>query len=195
MRKVILALSVSRDGFIEGPNGELDWLDFNAQTFDARDFLSTFDTLFYGRKAYEKIGVPPSVYHGFPEGERWFHYAFCGIRKYVFSRTRKHVAGNGMVVSGNLEAEVGRIRDEDGKNIWFAGGVGIMRSFAERDLIDQYIITVRPVMLHSGKALFEGGTWPANLTLIQKNILKSGAVILKYLPESRLNNQQHGRSF
>ena len=97
-----------------------------------------------------------------------------------------HIERVGAEAVAAIEAEVGRIRDEDGKNIWFAGGVGIMRSFAERDLIDQYLITVRPIMLHSGKALFEGGTWPANLTLIQKNILKSGAVILKYLPESRL---------
>jgi dihydrofolate reductase len=186
MRKIILELSVSRDGFIEGPNGELDWLRFDEGPCSPGSFMSDFDTIFYGRKAYEKFGVLPFIDHGFAEAEREFHYALYGMRKYVFSKTRKHVAGNGMIVSDNLEAEVRRIREEDGKNIWFCGGADIMNTFASLDLIDEYVITVHPVTLHSGTPLFEGREWPPNLSLIAKQNFISGLVVLHYLPESRL---------
>jgi dihydrofolate reductase len=188
MRKIILELSVSRDGFIEGPNGELDWLMFDEGLSNQGSLMSDFDTMFYGRKAYEKLGVLPFIDDGFSETEREFHYALYGMRKYVFSRSRKHVAGNGMVVSDNLEAEVRRIREEDGKKIWFCGGADIMNTFASLDLIDEYLITVHPVTLHAGKPLFERRIWPLNLSLVDKHNLKSGLVILHYLPESRLKN-------
>ena len=189
MRSVIFELSVSLDGFIEGPNGELDWLVYDEDVFDADAFLSAFDTIFYGRKTYEKMGVPEVTVSDLSEAEREFYYMLHGMRKYVFSRTEKHVRGNGMVVSENLEQEVMRIRDEDGKNIWFCGGADILKTFADLDLIDEYVLTVHPVLLSSGKPLFAGNKRPLNLRLTGKRDLKSGIVILHYKPESRLNKR------
>jgi dihydrofolate reductase len=185
MRKVIFESAVSIDGFIEGPNGELDWMVCEEGDGDARPFLSAFDTIFYGRKAYEKFGIAPSCTPELAEAEREFYYAIATMRKYVFSRRKKHVAGNGMVVSENLEAEVIRIRDEEGKNIWLCGGADIFKTFVDLDLIDEYILTVHPVVLNRGKSLFGGIKKPLNLKLVRKYNLRSGVVILHYRPESR----------
>ena len=191
MRKVIFESAVSIDGFIEGPNGEMDWLVFEEEICNASEFLSEFDTIFYGRKAYEKFGIPRFLEPDLPEAEREFYNTIHAMRKYVFSRTEKHVAGNGMVVSENLEAEVIRIREEEGKNIWLCGGADILKTFADLDLIDEYVLTVHPVLLSSGKPLFAGIKKPLNLKLIDKKNLKSGVVILHYRPETRLKNEYH----
>ena len=193
MRKIVFESAMSIDGFIEGPDGDMDWLFPAAQTCDPVAFLSGFDTIFYGRKAYEKFGCPRLVSDELSDGEREFFYAIAAMRKYVFSRTAKHVAGNGMVISKDLEREVRRIRDEAGKNIWFFGGPEILRSFAELDLVDEYILTVHPVLLRSGKPLFPGGEKPLNLKLVRKEKLESGVVILHYRPESRVKMRTYDR--
>jgi dihydrofolate reductase len=197
MRSVIFESSVSLDGFIEGPNGELDWLVYDdSEIFDVQAFLASFDTIFFGRKTYDRMGFPELVDRDLTEAEKEFYYLLHGMRKYVFSRTEKHVRGNGMVVSENIAEEVRRIRDEEGKNIWFFGGADILKTFAELDLIDEYVLTVHPVLLSSGKPLFAGNRKPLNLRLVAKRDLKSGVVILHYKPETRLNGSLYGsRSF
>ena len=196
MRKIIFETAVSVDGFIEGPGGEMDWLVPDEQGCTAMDFLSGFDTIFYGRKAYEKVGMVPLLDQDIPQVEREFYHAIRAMRKYVFSRTARHVAGNAMVISENLEGEVQRIRAEDGKNIWFCGGADILQTFSALDLVDEYILTVHPVLLGSGKPLFAQGKRPLGLRLIDKHKLSSGLVILHYQPESRLNIESYdGRSF
>ena len=196
MRRVIFEASVSLDGFIEGPNSELDWLVSGETPANAATFLSAFDTIFFGRKAYEKLGIIHQSGEDIPGDGREFFYAFHRMRKYVFSKTLKHVAGNGMVISENLETEVKRIRAEEGKDIWLCGGADIMRTFATLDLIDAYFLIVHPVTLHSGTPLFEAHERPSDLSLAGRRNLKSGVVILQYLPESRSKNEyDHGGSF
>jgi dihydrofolate reductase len=196
MRKVIFESAISIDGFIEGPDGDMDWLICGEQNCNASEFITAFDTIFYGRKAYEKFGVLPYIGRDIPEAEREFYYSIGAMRKYVFSRTVKHVAGNGMVISEDLEGEVKRIREEKGKDIWFCGGADILQTFVDLDLVDEYILSVHPVLLRSGKPLFADNKKPLNLKLIDKHKLKSGVVILHYQPESRLNIKSYdGRSF
>ena len=189
MRRIIFEASVSLDGFIEGPSGELDWIgpsDERGSYIEAKKFLSSFDTIFFGRKAYEKIGlIHPDT--NLSESDREFCYMMHGMRKYVFSRTAKHVPGNAMVISRDVKEEVTRIREEDGKNIWFCGGADILKTFSALDLIDEYVLAVQPVLLKSGRPLFPGSKWPLDLTLVDRQNLDSGVVILHYRPESRLN--------
>jgi len=187
MRKVIFESAVSVDGFIEGPNGEFDWWNFYDGYYNALAFLSRFDTIFYGRKAYERFGAADKT-EELPEGQRQFLEAVRYMRKYVFSRAKKHVAGNAMVVSDNIEAEVNRIREEEGRSIWFCGGAEIFRTFADLDLIDEYVLTIHPVVLRSGKPLFDGIKKPLNLELLDKRNLNSGVVKLHYRPQSRIDN-------
>ncbi|HEX8041919.1 MAG TPA: dihydrofolate reductase family protein [Chryseosolibacter sp.] len=187
MRKIIFESAVSVDGFIEGPNGEMDWLVLNRERFDAVAFLSRFDTIFCGRKAYERLEARAAD-EFLPDAQREFHRVISQMRKYVFSRKEKHLPGNGMVVSENLEGEVQRIRDELGKDIWFCGGADILSTFAELDLVDEYVLVVHPVMLKSGKSLFAGTRRPLNLKLLEQRNLESGVISFRYLPESRIGN-------
>lgn len=191
MRKVIFESAVSMDGFIEGPKGELDWLMFEQSGCDAYHLFSRFDTIFYGRRAYERLGISGVVPDDLPGGQRQFLSAASHMRKYVFSRVAKHVPGNGMVITENIEREVKRIREEEGKNIWLFGGADILKTFAELDLVDDYFLRVHPVLLRSGKRLFEGRQKPDDLILINKDHLDSGVVKLHYRPESRINNHYH----
>lgn len=186
MRKIIFGTAISVDGFIEGPNGELDWLVCNEETFNACAFVSQFDTVFFGRKAYERFGVASAGDSQWTDARRQFHLTITQMRKYVFSRTEKHVPGNGMVMSENIEAEVTRIRQEEGKNIWFGGGADILKTFAGLDLIDEYVFTVHPVVLKCGKPLFAGMKRSLNLRLLDKRNLRSGVMTLRYQPESRV---------
>ena len=186
MRKIIFESSVSLDGFVEGPNGELDWLLVDKYGGEVGNFLSAFDTAFFGRKTYEAMGAMWMAERDITITKRDFFNTLYGMRKYVFSRTLKHVDGNGMVITCDLEAEVRRIRDEEGKNIWFRGGPDLLVTFKELDLVDEYLITVHPVQLHSGKALFpDAEMGRQNLVLIGKQTLLSGATMLHYRPLSR----------
>ena len=184
-------MAVSLDGFIEGPNGELDWFESDSYRDEevryANEFLPGFDTIFYGRVAYEKFGVPRPIDPAQTEAEREFNNTVNNTRKYVFSRTLKHVAGNGMVINGNMEAEVKRIREEDGKDIWFCGGADILTAFVELDLVDEYVFVVNPVVLGSGKPLFQNIRSRLDLKLIKTQRLKSGVVVLHYRPEKLIS--------
>lgn len=187
MRKVIFESAVSADGFIEGPNGEFDWRNFHEGYNSALSFLSRFDTIFFGRKAYERFAVADGAEQLSAE-QRKFLEGVRYMRKYVFSRVQKHVPGNGMVVSENIAAEVTRIREEEGKNIWFCGGADILRTFADLDLVDEYILTIHPVVLRAGKPLFDGMSKALNLELTAKRNFNSGVVKLYYRPQSRIHN-------
>src|SRR5687768_15246703 len=102
MRRIVFESSVSLDGFIEGPNGELDWLAFQPRPADVVTFVSVFDTIFYGRKTYETFNSTKPLQRARVWMEKPAHGALYGMRKYVFSRTEKHVEGNAMVVGDNL---------------------------------------------------------------------------------------------
>lgn len=196
MRKIIFDIAVSLDGFIEDKNGGIDSLISEQQAMYSNAFLSRFDTIFYGRVAYERFGFPRQTDKTLPEAERIFNNTLNNIRKFVFSRTLKHVAGNGMVINSNMESEVKRIRDEKGKDIWFCGGANILSTFIDLDLIDEYQIAVQPKTLGAGKPLFNEGQ-RLKLKLVKTQHLKSGVVLLHYKPESRikLKSVRYDRSF
>ncbi len=186
MRRIIAEIALSIDGYIEGPNGQLDWLtpissDFEETGF-RHHFLSSFDTIFYGRIAYQKLGilqsfdkVPPEIFPG-------FNSMVNKMRKYVFSRSMKHVPGNAMVINENILSHVNRIKDEDGKDIWLCGGAGIIKSFSDLHLIDEYMLAVHPVILGCGKPLFGNIVNRLALKLMEKKKLTSGVVFLRYKP-------------
>jgi dihydrofolate reductase len=175
MRKIIAEIAVSLDGYIEGPNGELDWLIFDEDQEYVNEFLSKFEVIFYGRVAYERFGV-------FFTGEHDFRETVCTMRKYVFSSTVKHVPGNGMVINDNIEEAVMQIREEEGKDIWLCGGAGIIQTFISLNLVDEYILAIQPVVLGTGKRLFGNLPLPFKLDLINTEKLASGVVILHYKP-------------
>ncbi|QOI98543.1 MAG: dihydrofolate reductase [Flammeovirgaceae bacterium] len=168
MRKVILGLAVSLDGFIEGKNGEYDWC-FTDQDYGMSDFMSRIDAVFVGRKTYEmSLGMEADT-SGMPKME-----------EYVFSNTLDKVKEGAILVNGDLKTEVEKIKKKDGKDIWLFGGAGLTSSLMNLKLVDEVHLSVHPIILGGGKPLFRDITDRINLKHIDTKTYSTGLVSMKY---------------
>ncbi len=138
MRKVILSVAVSLDGFIEGPHGEYDWCPPPSEK-EMSDFLNGIDVIFMGRKSYEMAETSM-----FPDKE-------C----YVFSNTLKKVKGNNKIIAGDFITAVNVIKQESGKNIWLYGGAKLTTDFINHQLVDEMWLGLVPIVLGAGTSLFQ----------------------------------------
>ena len=165
MRKIILNLAVSLDGFIEGPHGDYGWC-FTDQDYGMSEFLKRVDTIFLGRKSYDVLAQDPGPFSAMP----W----------YVFSTTMTSALPNSTIVSDNLEPEVQRIRRLPGKDIWLFGGAGLTTAFINLDLVDELQLAVHPLLLGAGKPLFQNLSHAIPWTLTNTLSYSSGLVQLFY---------------
>ena len=179
-RKIILDLAVTLDGFIEGPNGEIDWLmgDENTDFADIlNDILKGIDTIFYGRISYEKWGnyTPDNGGDKLAAAYNNLH----SKTKYVFSTSH---AGDGkaIFIHSNIKDEVNKILQQPGENIWLYGGGKLITTFINLGLIDVYRLAVHPVILGDGKPLFEHIRTRVDLTLVETKPAHSGVLLLTY---------------
>jgi dihydrofolate reductase len=169
MRKVILQLAVSLDGFIEGPNGEYDWC-LTDQDYGMADFLQRVDAMFIGRKSYELTQTM---------GEEAMA-PFAHLKYYVFSTTLSSVSPGAVLINGNIETEVKRIKEENGKDIWLFGGAALTDSLLQLGLVDEIQLAVHPLILGGGKPLFRQLDKRVPLTLLHTKSYSSGLVSLTY---------------
>ncbi|ANE52321.1 dihydrofolate reductase family protein [Flavisolibacter tropicus] len=177
MRKIILDLAVTLDGFIEGPNGEVDWCIMD-DDMDFEGFLSSIDTIFYGRVSYDAWGnYQPDVNASETETSIWS--SVHSKKKYVFSSNPTQ-DNNATYITSDLAEKVAQIKHQDGKDIWLYGGAKLITTFIHHGLIDIYRISVHPTVLGGGKPLFEGLKERMNLELVEVNRFKSGVVQLIY---------------
>ncbi|MGV3657418.1 MAG: dihydrofolate reductase family protein [Chitinophagaceae bacterium] len=169
MRKVILGLAVSLDGYIEGPDGEYDWC-FTDQDYGMADFFKRIDALFIGRKSYELMQqVGDEAVPGMPP-----------LKEYVFSKTLTTVKDGVILVNGNVKEAVEKIKSEKGKDIWLFGGASLTAALLQLKLIDEFWLSVHPIILGSGKPLFSHIPDRTYLQLLENKTYDSGLVSLKY---------------
>jgi len=173
MRKVILGLAVSLDGFIEGPNGEYDWC-FTDQDYGLNEFFSRVDSVFIGRKSYEMAQQHASnnngeVVPGMPR-----------MTEYVFSNTLQSVKEDAILVSGDSMAEARRVKELPGKDIWLFGGASLTDALMKEGLVDELWMSVHPILLGSGKPLFRRQDYRTQLTLLDSKTYETGLVSLRY---------------
>ena len=173
MRKLILQLAVSLDGFIEGPNGEYDWC-FTDQDYGMTQFFERIDSVFYGRKSYEL-----TLSMGEPTEESAFP-AFPKLTEYVFSNTLQSVKPGAILLNGDIEAKVRSMKNEAGKDIWLFGGASLTASLMNLGLVDEISLAVHPIILGGGKPLFSQITNGIPLTLMDTRRYSSGLVSLIY---------------
>lgn len=173
MRKVILGLAVSLDGFIEGPKGEYDWCVPDPD-YNINEFFKRFDTIFVGRKTYEMSLEMEGGPAGFPK-----------FKEYVFSTTLDRVKDGATLIKGDTKTEVEKIKKEKGKDIWLFGGAGLAISLLNLGLVDELSLTVYPVLLGGGKPLFNNIKDRINLTLLNTETYSTGAVSLTYSLEQK----------
>lgn len=173
MRKVILGLAISLDGFIEGPNGEYDWC-FNDQDYGLNDFFSRVDTIFIGRKSYEMAQQHAEnnngeVVPGMPR-----------MQEYVFSNTLKQVKEGAVLISGDSIEEIRSIKERSGKDIWLFGGASLTDALLKEGLVDELWLSVHPIILGAGKPLFRPQDNRTPLTLLDSKTYNTGLVSLWY---------------
>jgi dihydrofolate reductase len=180
MKKIILNLAVTLDGFIEGPNGEIDWCIMD-DDMDFGGFISSIDTIFYGRLSYDAWGnFQPDATTSPAEKEMW--QGIHSKNKFVFSSQNRQDE-NAIFISSDIANKVAEIKQQAGKDIWLYGGASLIKTFINLGLIDIYKVSVHPIALGSGKPLFEDLKERIGLRLIETNVFKSGVVQLTYEPK------------
>lgn len=184
MRKIILSLSVSVDGFFEGPDREIDWHlvdDELHQYFN--DWLRTVGAFLTGRVTHELMaGFWPTAdadpAHAGPMAE--FAGIWRDMPKYVFSRTLEDAGGyHSTLVRDVVPEEIMALKAQPGGDL-VLGGPNLAEAFRQHDLIDEYRLFVHPVLIGRGKPLFRTADTRTALELAGTRTFGSGVVLLHY---------------
>ncbi|KRG13665.1 hypothetical protein ACA30_14270 [Virgibacillus soli] len=177
-RRIILDLAITLDGFIEGKNGEIDWCIMDSE-MGFINFLDQIDTIFYGRKSYDLWGqYSPEFEVSDIEKEMW--KLVHSKEKYVFSRAQKGTDNQAIFISENIPEKVNKLKDKPGKDIWLYGGADLITTFIDLELVDEFRLSVHPVILGEGRPLFINIKQRLNLKLINTRTFSSGVVQLIY---------------
>jgi dihydrofolate reductase len=185
MRKIVMANWVSMDGFFAGPNGEIDWIVRDPEVDQAWHEIGDMqaDTLLSGRVSYQgfesfwpQVARDPNA----PEAMRALADEMNGLTKVVFSKTMKEVTWeNSKLLHGNLIEEVKKLKQGSGASIVIFGSGTLVQQLTNEALIDEYVLTVTPVILGTGKSLFKDVN-KLNLKLLGTRSFNSGNVLLRY---------------
>lgn len=187
-RRLYVSMLVSLDGFIEGPEHELDWFEDGDPEFEryCDEMLDSVGLALYGRRAYELMLQywPNAEKNPRSAADLAFAQKMNALPKLVLSRTLETATWNNTTV---LRDDVGdRIRElkrMPGKPIVAWAGAGLVRTLAELDLVDEYRMIVHPVLLGSGTPLFQGVTARRPLRLSRTTQLGKNLVVLCYEPQ------------
>ena len=167
--KVILYIAMSLDGYIAKEDGSVDWLEDTGEDTEGTylEFYGSIDTIIMGRKTYDQI---------LTFGE----WVYKGKDTYVLTSDITRVPEKPNIEFRNDEIEdlTTELKQKSGSNIWLLGGAGIINTFLEKNLIDEYRIAVIPVILGAGIPLFTAGT---EKKLDFKQVTEHGGIVeLKY---------------
>ncbi|HTF18442.1 MAG TPA: dihydrofolate reductase family protein [Chryseolinea sp.] len=186
MRKLKLQVQMTVDGFIAGPNGELDWMWIGKpdETILQRviELADTCDTILLGRKMTPGfIDHWENVLDNQPESvEQTLAQRMVHMRKVVFSRTQTAIKGRNLEVeNGDLADAVRALKSQPGKDIMVYGGASFVSSLISQNLVDEYYIFRRPVAIGNGLAIFSE---QKSLELDSSISYKNGTLLNKYLP-------------
>ena len=174
------------DGFVAGPNGELDWMWISgsdeAGFRKVIELAQSCDTILLGRKMTpEFINHWENVVDNLPEStEQPLAQLMVNMRKIVFSRTQIDIKGRNLEVeNGDLVTAVQALKKQPGKDIMVYGGANFASSLISHDLIDEYYIFSNPVAIGNGLSIFKE---KKILKLESSTVYKNGKIVNKYLP-------------
>lgn len=184
MRKVILSMMVSADGYTARADGTLDWFLSDAQfEQEMLALLRNVDGMFFGRVAYQLLSQYWSAARasGGTGREGEFAHLMNAIPKTVWSRTMQHAHWGPVTIEREVDAErIVQRKREPGKDLVLFAGGQLASVFADLDLFDEYRLMVHPIILGTGIALFRNLTAERALTLRRSRIFPSGMVLLHY---------------
>ncbi len=181
-RKLIYSMGVSADGFIAGPDGEIDWSapDEELHRFHNEQLRETGVHL-CGRRLYEVMTYWDTVTEDSspPDHELEFARIWWETPKVVFSRTLEQVGDNARMAAAGVEEEVTRLKDEPGKDL-AVGGAGLASACVKLGLVDEFRLFVSPVILGGGKPFFPALDRPIELELIESRTFGSRVSYVRF---------------
>jgi len=189
MRKVVVNAYVSLDGVVEDPGGaekfehggwHNPYFNGEIQQFQI-DGLFGSDALLLGRITYQGFADAwPSI-----TDEQGFADRMNSLPKYVVSTTLNRVEwNNSQLIKGNIAEEVSKLKRKPGQDILVYGSPRLVQTLMQHNLVDEYSLLVFPVILGSGKRLFQDGSM-ATLKLVDTKTFSSGVVALSYQPDRK----------
>ncbi len=175
MRKIIGGFATTIDGFIEGPNQEIDWIIYDNEQFkELEESWRNIDAMFHGRKTYEaSLKMKGEV------SEEMIN-SFAHMKQYVFSNTLKEVEQGYILVTGDLKTEVEKIRSQPGKDIAVFGGAELLSSLLNYDLVDELTLAICPSLIGKGKAFFPHIEKRIDWQVKEVKTYKSGLISITY---------------
>ncbi len=182
-RKIILMMSVSIDGFIEGPNRELDWHMVDDELHSHfNEQLGAMGAFLDGRVTYELMaGFWPTADEDPSATAPVVEFAriWREMPKIVYSRTLERAGWNTTVVRDVVAEDVMQLKAQPGGDLML-GGADLAATFMRLDLIDEYRIYVHPIVIGKGKPLFRPSDAKINLRLVESRTFGNGVVLLRY---------------
>lgn len=183
MRKIILWMSVSVDGFIEGPNREIDWHVVDDELHrHVNEQLSAMGAFLNGRVMYELMAAFwPTADKDPSSTEPMVEFAriWQDMPKIVYSRTLEATEWNTTVVRDVVPSEVKELKARPGGDMAL-GGADLAAAFMRHDLIDEFRLYVHPVLIGDGKPLFQRSAAKRDLRLAETRAFGNGVVLLRY---------------
>lgn len=170
-RKLILYIATSLDGYISKPNDDLGFLSIVAQEgqdYGYADFLKTVDVVIVGRKTYDKV-----ISMG-------FEFPYKDKVVYIITRTPQPNNGSLNFYTGDLKLLVDKLKTENGGNILCDGGAEIVNALLKDNLIDEFIISIIPILVGNGIKLFKDGRPEQELELVSVKSFNKGLIQLNY---------------
>jgi dihydrofolate reductase len=170
-RKLVLYIAMSLDGYIAKPSGDIGFLSMveqEGQDYGYNDFVDTVDTVIIGRKTYDKV-----IAMG-------FEYPHSDKDVYILTRTPKPAVGNFKFYTDDIVQLVSRLKSQFGKNIYCDGGAEVANELMKNNLVDEFVISIIPILLGEGIRLFKDGRPEQTLELVSSKSFEKGLTQLHY---------------
>jgi dihydrofolate reductase len=190
MRKIISFMHISLDGFVAGPNGEMNWIKVDEEIFDhVGKRIGESDTALYGRVTYEMMenywptaGDKPDASKHDIEHSKWYKNA----HKIVLSKTMKDAGlTNTTIIGDNLSDQINEIKQQADGEILLFGSPRATHSLIQQNLIDGYWLFVNPIILGRGIPLFTNINDKIKLKLLTTRQFASGVTELNYTVDTQ----------
>lgn len=185
MRKLVLFMHLSFDGFAADSNHGLDFLTYDEELVQyADELVKTVGSPVYGRTTYQLMeSYWPTVLKKPDANKQALKHAQWveNVPKIVFSTTLNEVTWNNTrLIKDNVAEEVKKLKQQPGKDLVIFGSPGLSATFMKLGLIDEYKLTVHPIILGDGISMFKNNTTKSKLKLIDSKKMKSGVITLHY---------------
>jgi dihydrofolate reductase len=185
MKRLIISLHISLDGFVAGPEGQMDWIRLDKELFDlVGTFTAKADTALYGRVTWEMMDAywPTAADKPDPTTHDLEHSAwYKSVEKVVLSRTmqgrRKQKT---TFIGAHLAEEVAQIKSREGGDILVFGSPTAIHALMELGAVDEFWLFINPVILGRGIPLFTGIGAPLKLKLLESKLFPSGVIGVHY---------------